>query len=712
MAFNPFTYDPYRDTAFKYSAKIAKDFYGSAPISGSVTFGLTDVSTSQVMLSATSKTSYVVPQTVSGSISLSGHGLVSGNAYRPFISKTPNMMVSSPTLGIAQQFVNASGSFGDIHLGGNSLYIGPNDESFLSWDSTSIPGHNGIAIKSGQYPGIGGALLGDSLFLNVNGPEWPTFLYFYTGGSPTGGYLGWDGFTQLLTNKAFTSQGFVTGLQVQSQGDIKINYDGSDANSFLYFYDGGSSTGQSLKWFDSKSRFDLSGPLKTNAIAGNGAGALVANGSAQVSGSLYVSGGTYAAGRSVIGTTTLESPGLTIKANSTTVVGASDIGSGLQNQLALNNYGTGTNGQASMISFGIGATGTAYGALLFRRRSADNTQFEVWNEVSNTGTKHLVMSDAGMVDMRDAQVSGSLSVKGNVRLNSNSLYLNFDGADGDSAIYAYEGSSPTGAYLYWNNTSNTWDTSHGVNVAGTLTATTDLKTGHNLYMNYDGPNADTFIYFYGAGGTPTDYSLKYNAGLLRFEFNRPLVVSGQFNAVDIQAAGNLFANVNGPDANSFVYFYEGSAIGAYFCWDHGNTEFVPSHRIAMRGNALGFGTSISDDMTVQYAKGPQQLVFTSGILAQGRSQISGSLFSKGNLAIDPQSARANSYLNFHGTSAAIRYDNQLTRLTATTNLAVSGSVCMNTLRIQQTPTLASVAQTHYFTVNMNGVMYKVPCVAV
>lgn len=48
-------------------------------------------------------------------------------------------------------------------------------------------------------------------------------------------------------------------------------------------------------------------------------------------------------------------------------------------------------------------------------------------------------------------------------------------------------------------------------------------------------------------------------------------------------------------------------------------------------------------------------------------------------------------------------------ITTVANMDVVGTVQMDALRLNQTPTLGAVVLTHYVNVNMNGTTYKVPC---
>lgn len=193
---------------------------------------------------------------------------------------------------------------------------------YLEWDNT-----NTQFVLSGKTVVAGDLQSTARLFIGVNGPDANRSLFFYEG-TAAGASLTWDHtnaefvFSHDLASRThklkfgisddmylgYNQSGDPTGVLTSTKGiyisgtgnslvggNIYLAYQPgaspTEKNSSVNFWDGASATGQNLQWTDAKSRFDLSGPLKTNAISGNGAGALVANGSAQISGSLALTGG-------------------------------------------------------------------------------------------------------------------------------------------------------------------------------------------------------------------------------------------------------------------------------------------------------------------------------------------------------------------------------------------------------------------------------------
>ena len=68
-----------------------------------------------------------------------------------------------------------------------------------------------------------------------------------------------------------------------------------------------------------------------------------------------------------------------------------------------------------------------------------------------------------------AVVAQGVVVCANMRSNQN-VYCNYDGPDGDSGLYFYEGSSTTGAYIKWDDNPGEFLINQDVNVSGDLSA--------------------------------------------------------------------------------------------------------------------------------------------------------------------------------------------------------------------------------------------------
>lgn len=126
-------------------------------------------------------------------------------------------------------------------------------------------------------------------------------------------------------NGGLTSSGNLTSSELRSNGNIYVNYDGPDGDSYLYFYDGTSTTGQYLMWNDAPGYFVLSGALKINGdqiynsggtsklnLSSNylaGGNWFVSSGSLSVNSTTAPSGGAlYVNGNVGIGTTSPEAP--------------------------------------------------------------------------------------------------------------------------------------------------------------------------------------------------------------------------------------------------------------------------------------------------------------------------------------------------------------------------------------------------------------------
>ncbi|KKK83949.1 hypothetical protein LCGC14_2788250, partial [marine sediment metagenome] len=156
---------------------------------------------------------------------------------------------------------------------------------------------------------------------------------------------------------------------------IYINYDGGDGDSFLYFYENSSATGAWVMFDDSEDAFNFNHPVMINGAV-------------------------------------KRSPGLTSKFNTATVLSASEVAVGTHSQISLVNLST-ADGMGVMLDTLIGSAGTVGGALVHRRVSANNGQWELWNENSNTkelqftlepdGTLALTNKITGVTDPDDAQ---------------------------------------------------------------------------------------------------------------------------------------------------------------------------------------------------------------------------------------------------------------------------------------------------------------------
>lgn len=220
-------------------------------------------------------------------------------------------------------------------------------------------------------------------------------------------------------------------------------------------------------------------------------------------------------------------------------------------------------------------------------------------------------SDQRFEFSKDVYVQGKItayddiSTYSDVQVHGRNMYLNWDGPDGNSNLYFYDSSSPTGQAIQWNNTSSRFDISSTILVTGDIQASADLKCGEEIYVDYGSTGGNGIIYFSDedakieydrAGGyfvtdAPWTFQDPITAAASGSIFNSLTVVNDTRVSKDLfvdddlavgstvqigeylRVGGNIYLNYDGPDGNSAVYFYDGSPIGQYIRWSNSNDRF-------------------------------------------------------------------------------------------------------------------------------------------
>jgi len=159
--------------------------------------------------------------------------------------------------------------------------------------------------------------------------------------------------------------------------------------------------------------------------------------------------------------------------------------------------------------------------------------------------------------------------------------------NGQSPAIAYWGGVLVSSLVY-DGTNFTFDKP--------LIVTGALKSTSDVYVNSDGPNGDSNLYFYDAGSS-TGQSIKWDDSETRIGFSSNVYYNGDITATwgltggvlkggkglwgqgNILADGNLYANFSGPNGNSFVYFYNTGTTGASLEFDNTAQEFKFSHTL-------------------------------------------------------------------------------------------------------------------------------------
>jgi len=104
---------------------------------------------------------------------------------------------------------------------------------------------------------VSGTLSTDSdLYINAAGPDADSHVYFHANGSPTGESLSWDEAADrfVLSDHLLVGTteigGVVKADYLHARQRIRLNPDGPDASSFIYFHDNNDWSANSIEWSD------------------------------------------------------------------------------------------------------------------------------------------------------------------------------------------------------------------------------------------------------------------------------------------------------------------------------------------------------------------------------------------------------------------------------------------------------------------------------
>ena len=207
------------------------------------------------------------------------------------------------------------------------------------------------------------------------------------------------------------------------------------------------------------------------------------------------------------------------------------------------------------------------------RITLTNTASDLDNYVSHSG--ELELADLGLVDSEYYDVSYKIYATGTVGQvdtqyeqleveDDGNMYINYSGPDNDSFIYFHDGSSATGKWLQWAD-------SYVEIAGGAFNFNASLVVDGDVYIKKTA--GDPFLGFGDAGSTLQAYLIYESSPDDRFAVNKSLrIISG-----DLLSEGNAYLNWGGGDADSFLYFYNNTSnTGAYLQWDDSADEFVLS----------------------------------------------------------------------------------------------------------------------------------------
>lgn len=172
------------------------------------------------------------------------------------------------------------------------------------------------------------------------------------------------------------------------------------------------------------------------------------------------------------------------------------------------------------------------------------------------------------------------------------LYINQNGSDGNSWIYFYDGSNPAGKSFGWNDGISRFEASSSFYTSGSLIGGNDVKTlGSAYYLAYGAAlDFSQYIYFQEDGSSTGEY-LCWNNGNDWFEFSDDLAVNG--NAILNYGRFYYSWYESGSEADQYLYFYEdGSSTGEYLSWSSTDDEFKVSDDMDVLGNLFINGNDV------------------------------------------------------------------------------------------------------------------------
>jgi hypothetical protein len=343
---------------------------------------------------------------------------------------------------------------------------------------------------------------------------------------------------------------------VRSDGDVYVNYDGGDADSNIYFYDGGSSTGQRIYWDDSASRFVVTGDwISTGDFGANGN--LRVNRDATTNAFVYFT----------------------------------------QN----NNY---LQWDASLSEFAFNNrlridAGSVNLALALE--SSDSTcKIQMvdsggYGDVSLTGNT-LYLYPGGNVALA-AYNNQNVRVYNNL-LCDDDIYINYNGPEGTGRLYFYDGGSISGEYLEWDDANDRFEFSDDLTVAGDISSSGDV-----LVNGYAVPSSDSDVVTANTDSSGSNVTilgpLTLDDGYWMFEAVFRIYSSAGENTIIGLSAGSNITYVNWTEMSK-------AGTNNHIWYNKFNTTFIQmgsgQNKMAIiKGNITS--TSTGDTFSIYFRRG-------------------------------------------------------------------------------------------------------------
>ena len=252
----------------------------------------------------------------------------------------------------------------------------------------------------------------------------------------------------------------------------------------------------------------------------------------------------------------------------------------------------------------------------------------------------------------------------------------------------------------------------------------NLKANGDIYVNFDGPDGLSYVYFY--SGTTTGASIKYDYANERFEFSHGCLADTNFRA---QTASGASANARGfiLTAASQSFLYGTQYLARYGFGGHtisANDPDVAGIRTYI-SSIYGIGLFTNNKQRVFVRQGgnvgvncndaAETLDISGTVRARGILKANTDVYVGDNLYVNYGGADGDSYLYFYeggsNTGAYTKWDDTAGRFETSHGLHVSGQLECTTFRLDQTPTAGTITPDKTITISCNGISYKLPCIA-
>jgi len=476
---------------------------------------------------------------------------------------------------------------------GDSLFVSDAGGELNLDNSFNVDG----SVEATSFIAGSNLIANSDAYINYNGPDGDSFLYFYDNSSPTGAYLKWDDASDrfefndtVYASESIIAQNDVYGFgNVISYGDVYVGFTGGSTlnpavywrdtgdtlNSFRLYYQSsgdqllrmnsknfaGTNNYQLMVWDRENDRVGINTDTPSYDLDVNGTGrfaqALYADGNVFIDGDVYLQGAnnSYTQLDNVTGLYNLRyvphssiggwARGMMVQTASTTqafigFLGSADKPSAIRIGTSYSGYG---------ISINVNNTSSYSGYVGIGQES---------------GVYPLIVNgDAQATNFRStaAVVADGVVVGANLRSNQD-VYCNYDGLDGNSSVYFYEGSSPTGAYLRWVNASSRFELSDNSYFNGWIQSTSHLITQSAVYTNYIGTQPNSQIYFHDGSNADGAY-LRLNTTDDEFTLSHPLNVNGEVSGSSLNVGNGTIQTTGTIIGGSLLTTGSIRAIGGY-----------------------------------------------------------------------------------------------------------------------------------------------------